>query len=224
MFVTAFVRFDGARRRLGFRVGLLISASALAGSFSGHANAQTSQAAPPPRYNNIDDLGIDLTTGQPNISFTEGSIGPANGGIAFTKTWTSGAGWTDNWTGGAFRRTVGGISTWYVEHGDRSETFVQSGSSFTNQQGTGSMLAGATGRNLTYTAADGTVTTYTDYNIDDTGYVVGLSSCAGDQGTCLLPSKIVKPNGLTYTYNWRTIARCPNGNAGLDCGGRTITG
>jgi hypothetical protein len=90
MFVTAFVRFDGARRRLGFRVGLLISASALAGSFSGHANAQTSQAAPPPRYNNIDDLGIDLTTGQPNISFTEGSIGPANGGIAFTKTWTSG--------------------------------------------------------------------------------------------------------------------------------------
>lgn len=119
--------------------------TALCTSVVAPALAQTSQAAPPPRYNNVDDLGIDLTTGQPNISFTEGSIGPADGGIAFTRTWTSGAGWTDNWTGGAFSKTVGGITTWYVERGDRSEAFVQSGSSFTNQQGTGSTLGGGPG-------------------------------------------------------------------------------
>ncbi len=91
--------------------------TALCTSVVAPALAQTSQAAPPPRYNNVDDLGIDLTTGQPNISFTEGSIGPADGGIAFIRTWTSGAGWTDNWTGGAFSKTVGGITTWYVERG-----------------------------------------------------------------------------------------------------------
>lgn len=216
--MTNSVSAEGAPMRA--RLLRLALSTALCTSIAGPALAQVTQAAPPPRYNNVDDLGIDLTTGQPNISFTEGSIGPANGGIAFTRTWTSGAGWTDSWTGGAFSKTVGGVTTWYVEHGPLSETFVQSGSTFTNQQGTGSTLSGA-GGGFTYTATDGTVTTYTDYNVDSTGYMLNLSSCSGDQGTCLLPSKIVKPTGLTYTLSWTRVERCPNGTAGLNCGGKT---
>jgi hypothetical protein len=92
MCVTASLRFDGVRRRLGFRLGLLISASVLAGSLSGHASAQTAPAAPV--RSAVDGNGVDLFNGTLTVSAPAMTIG-GSGGMSF-QVWSEGNGWTDS--------------------------------------------------------------------------------------------------------------------------------
>ena len=69
----------------GFQRSKVALASILASTaMVGPAWAQT---APPPKFSNVDENGVDLTTGLVAFSLTEGNIGSGPGAISFQRIW-----------------------------------------------------------------------------------------------------------------------------------------
>lgn len=138
----------GGRTRAGLTAALLASTC-----LTGAAWAQ-SEAAPPPVRSTIDGNGVDLVTGALRLAVRELSIGPDGpGGLAYTRYFT-GTGWRDDFVGTI--QSSGSLFT--VSMGGASETFTQSGTTFTSEQGQGSTLSfDSTAQSYTYTTADGIV-------------------------------------------------------------------
>ncbi|HZG32422.1 MAG TPA: hypothetical protein VEZ59_04060, partial [Sphingopyxis sp.] len=120
------------------------------------ASAQT--AAEPTPYRNVDEFGVDVSTGTFNFSMMDVAGGSGSTGLRYARTWTR-AGWKDNYSGtlyqdGSFIRiTRGGVS----------ESFTQSGSTWVSAKGNGATLVRTFVGGFpvyTHTASDGMVTVY----------------------------------------------------------------
>ena len=198
MCVTASVRFDGVRRRLGFRIGLLISASVLAGSLSGHASAQTAPAAPV--RSAVDSNGVDLFNGNLTVSAPAMTIGGSGSGMSY-HTWSGGNGWTDSTM--SFLNLSG--STMTVALGGVSDSFSVSGSTYTSTEGNGATLT-LSGTTFTYTTRDGTVAHFNQQRWNQWN----------PYGNSGLISDITRPNGEKLTYNYTQLSYCGSWKAGSD--------
>jgi len=172
----------------------------------------------PPLHQNVDANGVDVVLAQIPVNLNELSIGDADGGFTFVETLSSNENWSDNWTGGLLYQVLGGVGTYTVINGTTSEQFTVSGTGYVSVKGDGSTLTSG-GSGLTFTASDGTTTVYS--NVAD--FAMKGYAC-GDSGSCTLPVKTTKPNGVTYTYTWSTVDVCNgSGNIPPDCpsGGTT---
>lgn len=116
------------------------------------ATAQNVLAAPPPTKYVLDDRGVDVRLGTFNLSTTDVSIGPAEGGMTYSRTF-AGSGWRDNLTStGQATSTTNTV----LSLGGYSEAFTKSGSVFTPVIPNGATLT-LSGLITTWTWADGTV-------------------------------------------------------------------
>jgi RHS repeat-associated protein len=177
------------------RVGIALLASS-AVITPGIANAVT----PPPQFASVDQNGVDLTTGLPFLTIDEGGIGSGDGALHMRRTWSVGAGWADNWTGGLFAVTSGGVTKFYVQWGGISDVFTQSGSNYTSDQAAGATLVTLPGGNFLYTGREGTKIEFlaTPFNRQE-------SPCSGaDPGTCRVPITVTRPSGLKFTFAYDT--------------------
>jgi len=100
------------------RAGALSCALLASTALTAPAMAQT---APPPRFNQVDRNGVDLVSGDYFFSMVEGSIGSGEGALTLVRNWAGPAGWTDNWSGAAYLRTIGGAQQVVVEFGSYSD-------------------------------------------------------------------------------------------------------
>jgi RHS repeat-associated protein len=161
-------------------------------------------SAPPPKFSQVDENGVDVTTGLVSFGFTEGSIGAGVGAIDFQRIWAGDAGWVDNWTGGLYTATVNGQSVTVVQLGGISDTFTLSGGVYTSQKANGGTLTVSSG-DFTYKSPDGTLIKFFDPGLG----VFGNYSCPGaGSGNCRVPNEIVHPNGLKYNFNFNSVTLC----------------
>ncbi len=185
----------------------LLAVLVLAG-WSGAASAQ-SLPTPPPIIQPYDKHGVNLSSGDWLIEGPSVSIGPLDqGGINFQMFYPSnefpyvsysatgsGMEWQSNWAS-------------YIQGFGYDYSVVLMGQPIkfqdTSGTGTGPFLPmndlGASltfnGTTYTYTGSDGTVATFTNYC---SSYYV--CSAGGHGGTI---STLTYPNGLSYTFTWRT--------------------
>src|SRR4051812_39958318 len=93
---------------------------------------------PAPRFvDTVDDHGVDLASGLPFFQLEEGGIGSGAGRVAMHRFWSEGAGFQDNWSGGLFNLTSSSV---YVQINGMSDTFTQSGSTYTADKANGATL------------------------------------------------------------------------------------
>jgi RHS repeat-associated protein len=186
-------------------VGLLLGSTAL--TLPSIASAET----PAPKFiDTIDDHSVDLTTGLPYVSMTEGGIGSGPGRVEMQRIWAESAGWIDNWSGGLYPVTSGGVAKMYVQFDGISDTFSGSGTSWTSDKGDGATLIVDAQGYWDYTARDGTVYKF-DTEHDDGGpgiYVTSLNCPGADPSTCQVPLSITHPNGLKFTLTWSASHIC----------------
>lgn len=143
------------RRRLRARIAILSFSTILCSGLAAPAFAQSA----PPQHVDVDQNGVDLVSGNYVTSLTEGSIGSGEGAVSLTRFRNGANNWIDNWTGGLILQTSGSTTTAYVLLGAVSDSFTQSGSTFTSLNGNGATLVANTVGLLTgylYTAPDGT--------------------------------------------------------------------
>lgn len=159
--------------------------------------------APPPAYSNVDDIGVDLVSGEFRFALTEAVMGSGEGALPLVRYWGDG-GYRDNWSNGLY--LSGGKI--YVEFGDYSDIFQLSGGTYVSQKGDGATLT-KSGAKYTYTARDGTRIDY--------GATSGLLPLSGfacvqstSPGTCGVPTKLTRPNGMVFNFNWDFVDRCDN--------------
>lgn len=145
-------------RAFGWAAAALVLLGALL--FTPLALAQT--ASEPTPYRNVDEFGVDVSTGTFNFSMVDVAGNPGSTGLSYARTWTR-AGWKDNYSGSLHQEG----SSIYITRGGVSESFTLSGSTWVPAKGNGATLvrttegAGSTLRYVyTYTAANGTVTVY----------------------------------------------------------------
>lgn len=113
-------------------VGAVVGASLLLASGFGSAWAQGAITGPPPIHSEVDANGVDLISGNLNVSTTDVTVGQGAGALAYARTFI-GSGWTDNLTG-----TVSGGPTSTVSLGAKSEIFNDN--NFVYNTGTGAGL------------------------------------------------------------------------------------
>jgi RHS repeat-associated protein len=189
--------------RRALACALLATTALSASAIPSAAYAQSVPTAPPPLHSTVDPNGVDLVSGKFRFGITEAAIGSGEGGISLERIWGDGA-FRDNWSSGLY---VGSDGRTYVEFGDVSDVFTQSGSTYTSVKGDGATLTGSGGSFL-YTAADGTQVTF-----DNGGSAFPLQgySCPDTSvGACAIPSQITKPNGMKFTLNWGVETKCTN--------------
>ncbi|QSB44330.1 RHS repeat protein [Tsuneonella flava] len=218
----------------------------LAASVNQAAFAQTTSE--PEAYRNVDEFGVDLSTGTFNFSITEVAGGAASSGINITRTWGR-SGWKDAYTGHLKRNG----STITVVRGSVSETFNLSGGNWVAAKANGATLVqtSAVGSGnffpeYTYTGSDGTVIKYRSvglsvltpqdsypnrYTISGPADICRITTPQNpplsSQG-CAVPILITAPSGRKLSLSWREEGTCSQyGNGGLplnqgwECDGRT---
>lgn len=161
----------------------LLALSALAGLAAQPATAQQVKRPMP------DENGIDVIAGQPYIRSGSLSIGdPAQGGLEFYRVWNR----FNTFSNLDNSISVSG-STVTVKVGESIETFTQSGTTYTSDDGRGSTLVYGSPYPFstwwTYTLADGTA-----YVFENPGTLAGASNIKG------LLNTITRPNGLVITF------------------------
>ena len=196
------------RRTRSAALGALLATSAL--TFSSVAMAAT----PAPKFIAPDDNGVDLTTGLPYVTVKEGGIGSGPGRLEMDRIWAEGAGWSDNWSGGLYSATVGGVTKTYVEINGISETFSQANGVYTNDKADGATLAPVVngGGNMLFTASDGT-----QINFYPPDFTVVYSCPGASAGSCQVPTKITRPDGLQFRLSWKGYYECTSGLPGEPC-------
>jgi len=169
-------------------------------------------ATPAPKFvDTIDDHGVDLVSGLPFVSMTEGGIGSGKGRVEVQRIWAEGAGFVDNWSGGLFQQYVNNAWHATIELQGISETFTQSGTTWVNDKANGGALV-ETGGYFYYTARDGT-----KYTFEDTGSDNSFHGCPGSSDKCQAPFEILKPDGLKYTLTWTSAVICTLNLPGEPC-------
>jgi hypothetical protein len=178
--------------RSSYRALLLASAILLSASPEA-ALAQQAALVPPPVFNNVDENGVDLATGNFEFSAPVISIGPADGGLSFNATTTNGV-WRTDGNLGFVRADYGNPLITVTLDGD-SETFTTTGwpnGTITSNQNEGSTLTfirtpNTTDGIYTYTKNDGTVAKF-----DVTKYANGIGN--GSAVSAMLTS-VTRPDG-----------------------------
>jgi RHS repeat-associated protein len=160
-----------------------------------HAQVQTVAA---PVWSAVDQLGVDVSTGQFRLSTSEVEVGdPGAGGLGFGRHWI-GSGWRDSLAG----TIVSAGAVYTVSLGASSESFSLSGGIYTSLQAMGSTLTFNAGTNkFTYTTRDGAVIVF-NKAIATAGSVTNFWSA--NEGAI---ETITRPNGevLTFTYTSASI-------------------
>lgn len=178
-----------------------------------HVQAQNG----PELYRNDDIYGVDLTTGSFNVKLPEGSIGPADGGLALMRYYNR-DGNEDNWTGALFRKTVGGQQQILVSFGTISEKFTLTGGVWVPAKGNGATLTETVhpeiyNKEYLYRAPDGTEIVFKSppmflpAMIETTGTVTYFCKESGGTSDCTLPVSVKSPSGQKYSISWTTSKR-----------------
>lgn len=196
------------RGRARARRALLTLTTALC---TGLAAPTLAQTAPPP-YNNVDEYGIDLTTGQYTFSMLEGSIGSGPGALALTRIWVGDLS-VDNWSGGAYSTTENGVEVMKVEFGGVSDTFIVSGgtysANYTAKKQDGATLV-RTADGYLYRGRDGGEVEFASRMETSAGLspVRGPSCRPQTAPGCSIPIRRRDPDGMTYTLDWDIDEAC----------------
>lgn len=158
----------------------------------------------PEHYPNVDENGVDLTSGSFNATLSLGSIGQGPGSIALTRSYGV-AGRLDNWTGVAAKYTKDGVQYLDVTMNGSISRFKLSSGSWVSVSG-----GGASWNNMMalFTDKDGTEVEFNSV-IGSGGGSFGY--CDTDKGfsDCLYPQIIKRPNGERYfLYSADDVSRC----------------
>ncbi len=188
---------------------------------SSSALAQTSLGSAV--FKNVDDNGVDLSSGTYSAGVWVGSVGSDESELSLVHYFGGGAINSDNLSITLYRSTTGtAVKAVKIRlmFGNRSENFTGTPSSiiFTSQQGNGATLSKVGSESYLYTSADGTKIVFgipADLTIANSGPL--LSSPKGAAAFCttnnetdcgLLGINLTHPNGRRIDYNWRTSAKC----------------
>ncbi len=210
-------------------IALVLLALAATTVGSGELSAQTTSE--PESYRNIDEFGVDLSSGSFNFSMEQAAGGSASTGIDVTRTWGK-AGWKDANVG--HLRRDGSVIT--VVRGSTSEVFNLSGGNWSSAKGDGATLVqavvGPAGRFplFEYTGSDGTKIVYrsvveniftpTD-DLPDNYKIHGpAGACRTTQmeqpivarDRCMVPVSITSPSSERIDLTWQEESDCEEGS------------
>ena len=220
---------------IGRTIRALLNLVALLALFAVQPAFAQSTSTPEP-YRNVDEFGVDLSTGTFNLTVQEVTGGAARSGVDVTRTWGQ-AGWQDEYAGHLFQLTSTSIT---LVRGSMSETFTLSSGTWVPTKANGAKLvkAGSPFPTYTYTAPDGTVIVYhavgsTILDPDDTA--PEKYSITGPAGTCTIPTaqtttsptyicavpvSVTPPGGQKLDVIWQETSFCGGlsfPNVGWNC-------
>lgn len=188
--------------------GLLVS-TAIATSLFSPAYAQSYSSDLPPLRTTLDENGVDLATGTLNLAYANLSVGDQVGGLSFARVLRN-SGFRDAITG--TMTTSGSVVT--ISIGATSESFNQSGNTYTSREGTGSTLGTDASGTLIYTTSDGIKRAFMRVPVNNGSTGVAYNGFSASAGMSLL-SKVTKPDGTvtSYVYDIKKIfmASTPGG-------------
>ena len=173
---------------------IALAAALVMCAFSHTALAQS--VPPPATQNSIDGNGVDLIRGALFLSSPSASVGqPGSGGLVYQRTYDSSIqDWRDNVTG-----TINSSGTAFtVTLLGASETFTQSGSNYTSNEGRGGTLTFASNI-YTYTTASGVVALYDK----------GLASTQPTQANEGRVTQMTMPSGERLTFTYTQLSAAP---------------
>ncbi|QNG45754.1 RHS repeat domain-containing protein [Sphingobium yanoikuyae] len=171
-------------------------------SCSGAALAQSVTIPAPPVRSPLDENGVNLSTGQIELTDPGVMIGtPGAGGLAHNRTWVG-----KGWRHGFFLTVTTTPTTATVSVGGTSSTFTLSAGAYSSDQRNGTSLS-ATSSAFTYTMADGTVVTFDRTLAANSASYYGTVAAVGTQ--------ILMPNGDRTTLTYRRGSYVFNGAATL---------
>lgn len=157
------------------------------------ALAQT--ASPPPIYDNVDENGVDVVTGEFNISAPVVSVGKGRGELSLDRKYVGGRR-LDSWTGIAARYTAGGMQYVHITMGPISSRFRKEGSSWVSVTGDGSSWTDSG----IYTDKNGTVIEFDNHG-ESEGSIVGYCNVEQGYDWCEISDTVTKPDGTKYTFD-----------------------
>lgn len=188
---------------------LLLSTILMSGMAS-PALAQTALA--PEQFRANDEHGVDLATGTFNMELTQGSIGPADGGVTM-KFYLGRAGMQDNWSGILHRTVEGSTEVATITFGDTSERFTKQGGVWVSAKANGATLT-ETQADLQYTYKTSggrtlSLTSPLTLGGPSAAFNPTVIGCSGNGiVSCALPVETVEPDGTKYTLTWNVPEQC----------------
>jgi RHS repeat-associated protein len=175
-------------------------------------------------FKQVDDNGVDVTSGAYELQIPLGSIGGTSpGALNLTEYLSGSSGYSLQ---AYFRRTQSGTqATIRITFGAFSETFTgaATATSFTSDQGSGATLTKVSAEQYTYRAADGSTASFTWPSGMTYGGGTAAFCAVGNEAPCdLLPQNLTKPAGYGLTWNWHAGENCrdrtlQNGEIVQDC-------
>jgi len=187
---VAVVGHRSAWGRIASRTFLLATVSA-----TGIAHAQS--ITPPPVRSNVDENGVDVTTGAFNAATPTISIGqPGNGGLAYGRYYDSiSDAWRDNTASGINYDSSSGQYT--VTLFGSSSNFILSFGQFSPVEFWGGTLSFNSGtQKYTYTTRDGAVAIFDK----------ALATSQPLQANEGLPTTVTSPNGMVTTFTYTLLS------------------
>ena len=188
----------------------MAAATALCSGIAYPALSQSQAPAADP-YVNIDENGVDLSTGRYYLDIVEGAIGSGEGELVSVRS-IGRYSQSDNWTGSLKLSGSGSGQTAYISLGKSSEQFARSGSAWISTKANGGTLQDVGGGWL-YTSRAGAKVTFIrpssmipDPSSSPTQY--SGTECGNDGTTCGLLTKVVRPSGVEFTLAWDIPQRC----------------
>ena len=174
------MRFFSSQNKLFFRASLLMcGASLLAITTNASAQTATPPSNLPPTFSEIDENGVDLTSGALIVSRSDIAIG--NGATSLTYGEVSGSSFGRREIGVLILRSSAGYI--YFSTADKTSTFKAAFAGYEPVEQDGSRLE-LLGQNWVFTGRDGTVATLPITN------------------QIITPGSVVGPDGKTTTYYW----------------------
>lgn len=159
---------------------------------SSSASAQVAQGSPAPEFPVVDENGVDLVGGMPQLNRREVSIGSSDSGLGRSYQFWSG---DDNNMGSVQSQLPTGATQQYtyVSFGTKSAVFSQSGGLYTDAQSLGNQLTyDSTSGTFTYIDRDGTKATFHTYE----------PALAFGENPRTLINSIILPNGSTENLQY----------------------
>jgi RHS repeat-associated protein len=154
---------------------------------------------PPPVRQAIDENGVDVIRGKFNAAQPSVSIGPAYPhGLVYSSS-NAGSGWFN----GANSLIHQSGSSFLVSAAGASDSFTQSGTTFTPTEANGASLA-QSGPTFTYTSRNGLVATFT----------LNSAGLPFWDATVARATTLTFPDGTRIHFHHKIVEYCPGGEAG----------